>query len=90
MTGQDTMGRNYGYISFRNPAGDTVQGWLYDMKYSPVTEKVTFLFLKKKVIPLIPIPTLVCSDYADYTFADFEATPNLPLQIEQCRFLNFN
>ncbi len=90
MTGQDTMGRNYGYISFRNPSRDTVQGWLYDMKYSPVTEKVTFTFLKKKVIPLIPVPTLVCSDYADYTFADFEATPNLPLTIEQCRFLNFN
>lgn len=90
MTGQDTMGRNYGYISFRNPAGDTVQGWLYDMKYSPITEKVNFLFLKKKVIPLIPIPTLVCSDYADYTFADFEALPNLSADIEQCRFLNFN
>lgn len=90
MTGQDTMGRNYGYISFRNPSGDTVQGWLYDMKYSPVTEKVTFLFLKKKVIPLIPIPTLVCSDYSDYTFADFEALPNLSPEIEQCRFLNFN
>lgn len=90
MTGQDDGGRNYGYISFRNPSGDTVQGWLYDMKYSPVTEKVTFLFLKKKVIPLIPIPTLVCSDYADYTFADFEALPNLSPEIEQCRFLNFN
>lgn len=90
MTGQDTMGRNYGYISFRSPAGDTVQGWLYDMKYSPVTEKVTFTFLKKKVIPLIPVPTLVCSDYADYTFADFEALPNLSQEIEQCRFLNFN
>ena len=90
MTGQDLMGRNYGYISFRNPSGDTVQGWLYDMKYSPVTEKVTFLFLKKKVIPLIPIPTLVCSDYSDYTFADFEALPNLSQDIEQCRFLNFN
>lgn len=90
MTGQDTMGRNYGYISFRNPAGDTVQGWLYDMKYSPVTEKTTFLFLKKKVIPLIPVPTLVCSDYSDYTFAMFEALPNLSTEIEQCRFLNFN
>ena len=90
MTGQDLSGRNYGYISFRNPSGDTVQGWLYDMKYSPVTEKVTFLFLKKKVIPLIPPPTLVCSDYSDYTFADFEALPNLSPEIEQCRFLNFN
>lgn len=90
MTGQDLSGRNYGYISFRNPSGDTVQGWLYDMKYSPVTEKVTFLFLKKKVIPLIPPPTLVCSDYSDYTFADFEALPNLSTEIEQCRFLNFN
>lgn len=90
MTGQDIRGRNYGYISFRNPASDTVQGWLYDMKYSPVTEKVTFTFLKKKVIPLIPIPTLVCSDYADYTFAMFEALPNLSQDIEQCRFLNFN
>ncbi len=90
MTGQDLTGRNYGYISFRNPSGDTVQGWLYDMKYSPVTEKVTFLFLKKKVIPLIPIPTLVCSDYSNFTFADFEALPNLSPDIEQCRFLNFN
>ena|GEM_PF-1972740 len=90
MTGQDTMGRNYGYISFHNQAGDTVQGWLYDMKYSPVTEKVTFTFLKKKVIPLIPIQTLVCSDYADYTFAMIEALPNLSADIEQCRFLNFN
>jgi hypothetical protein len=90
MTGQDTIGRNYGYISLRNPAGDTVQGWLYDMKYSPVTEKVTFTFLKKKVIPLIPVPTLVCSDYANYDFADFEALPNLSTDIEQCRFLNFN
>ena len=90
MTGQDLSGRNYGYISLRNPSGDTVQGWLYDMKYSPVTEKVTFLFLKKKVIPLIPPPTLICSDYSDYTFADFEALPNLSQEIEQCRFLNFN
>jgi hypothetical protein len=90
MTGQDLSGRNYGYISFPNPSGDTVQGWLYDMTYSPVTEKVTFTFLKKKVIPLIPVPTFVCSDYADYTFAMFEALPNLSPDIEQCRFLNFN
>jgi len=45
---------------------------------------------KKEVILVNPPSALVCSDYANYTFAGFEALPNLSEDIEQCRFLNFN
>lgn len=90
MTGQNLTGQNYGYITTRNQAGDYVQSWIYDMTYNPNTGEVDFVCLKKDVIPFNPVPALVCSDYADYTFADFEALPDLSMDIEQCRFINFN
>lgn len=90
MTGQNLTGQNYGYITTRNQAGDYVQSWIYDMTYNPNTEEVDFVCLKKDVIPFNPAPSLVCSDYADYTFAMFEALPDLSTDIEQCRFINFN
>jgi hypothetical protein len=90
MTGQNLTGQNYGYITTRNQAGDYVQSWIYDMTYNPNTEEVDFVCLKKDVIPFNLVPALVCSDYADYTFAMFEALPDLSTDIEQCRFINFN
>lgn len=67
----------------------TAQGWLYNMRYSPQNEQVEFTLLKKKVIPVVPPPAFDCTLYANYTFADFEAIPDLSPDIEQCRFLIF-
>jgi len=90
MTGQNLSGLNYGYISVRNPDGDTVQAWIYKMVYNPNSQLVEFTTLKKKVIPRIAPDPFICSDYADYTFAQFEALPDLSTDIEECRFVNFN
>lgn len=90
MTGADLSGRNYGYITTLNQNGDTVQLWIYEMTYNPNTQEVNFVTLKKDLIPAVPPSPLVCSDYADYIFADFEALPDLSPDIEQCRFVNFN
>lgn len=90
MTGANNTGQNYGYITCQNQDGDYVQSWIYDMTYNPFNEKVNFVCLKKDVILINPPSPLVCTDYADFTFADFEALPNLSIDIEQCRFENFN
>jgi hypothetical protein len=91
MTGADLFGRNYGYIKCRDQSGlNWVKSWIYDMTYNPNTESVKFVCLKKEVTPITPPDPFVCTDYADYTFADFEALPNLSSSIEQCIFANFN
>lgn len=90
LTGQNLTGQNYGYITCKNQNGDYVQSWVYDMTYNPNTQEVNFVCLKKDVILANPPSPFVCSDYADYTFAQFEAIPDLSMDIEQCRFLNFN
>lgn len=90
MTGQNLTGQNYGYITCINQDGNYVRSWIYDMTYNPFNEEVNFVCLKKEVILAIPPSPLVCSDYADFTFAQFEALPNLSIDIEQCRFENFN
>lgn len=90
MTGKDLYGRNYGYITVVNQDGNYVQCWIYDLAYNPNTENCDFVCLKKEVILLNPPSALVCADYSDYTFAMFEALPDLSIDIEQCRFVNFN
>lgn len=90
MTGQDLYGRSYGYISCLDPNGNSCRSWIYDLTYNPNTEECTFLCLKKEVIPAETPISLVCSDYSDYSFANFEALPDLSQDIEQCRFINFN
>jgi hypothetical protein len=90
MTGQNLTGQNYGYITCQNQAGDYVRSWIYDMTYNPFNEEVNFVCLKKEVILRNPPSPFICTDYADFTFADFEALPNLSIDIEQCRFENFN
>jgi hypothetical protein len=60
------------------------------MVYNPYNEEVNFVCLKKEVVPAIPPTPFVCTDYADYTFAEFEAISDLTAEIEQCRFINFN
>jgi len=48
MTGADTLGRNYGYVTCLNQDGDYVRSWIYDMVYNPNTEECNFTCLKKK------------------------------------------
>lgn len=90
LTGANLTGQNYGYVTCLNQDGNYVQSWVYDMTYNPNTEEVNFLCLKKSVILINPPSPFICTDYADYTFADFEALPDLSIDIEQCRFVNFN
>ena len=90
LTGKNLSGLNYGYITCLNQDGNYTQSWVYDMTYNPFNEEVNFVCLKKDVILVNPPSPLVCTDYADFTFADFEALPDLSIDIEQCRFQNFN
>lgn len=90
MTGADTLGRNYGYITCLNQDGNYVRSWIYDMIYNSNNEEASFVCLKKELILIDPPSAFVCADYADYTFAGFEALPGLSADIEQCRFINFN
>lgn len=91
MTGADTFGRNYGYITCLDQTGlFYVRSWIYEMTYNPNTESVKFLCLKKEMVPVTPEPPFVCSDYANDDFAEFEAMPDLSQDIEQCIFANFD
>lgn len=91
MSNNSSGSDNYGYISVLDPDGNRVSGWIYEMEWSPNTEKVFFKLLKYKVLlnNTIPPDQENCQDYADWTFADFEAS-NIGDWIEDCRFDNFN
>jgi len=85
-SGNDSSGKNYGYIGVQDPNGDTQYGYLKSLTYSPATELGTFVLYKK----YIPLGTpFDCTDYSNYTFAEFESATGLPIEIEQCRFNNF-
>lgn len=90
MTGQNTDGKNYGFIRHALPDGNQCESWLYSMSYNPNSELVSFELLKKRFINVLNPDEFNCLDYADYTFAMFEATPDLSASIEECRFENFN
>lgn len=91
MTNNSLAGDNYGYISVLDPDGNRVSGWVYEMEWSPATEKVFFKLLKYKVLlnNTVPPDQENCQDYADWTFADFEAS-DIGVWIEDCRFQDFN
>lgn len=89
MRGQDQLGRNYGYVTLPLPDGNKLKAWIWELQYNPNTEKVTFKVLKKEIIYINEQP-FNCSEYADWTFGDFEAKPDLSKKIELCRFQSFN
>jgi hypothetical protein len=85
-TGLDEAHKN-GYISTKDMDGNIVSGWLYELSYSPASEAATFKLLKADIVSSgVPMS---CSDFADYTFWDFENKP-IPDSIEDCIFANFD
>jgi len=84
--GQDTTGRNNGYISVVDCTGVTQQGFLTELSYNPESELASFTLRKKFVDLTVPFD---CSLYSSWTFAQFEAATGLPAEIEQCIFSNF-
>jgi hypothetical protein len=84
--GQDTTGRNNGYISVVDPKGVIKQGFLTELSYNPESELGSFTLRQKFVDNNIPFD---CSQYATFDFAEFEASTGIPADIEQCRFENF-
>ena len=84
--GQDTTGKNNGYISVVDTTGTTQQGYLMELSYNPESELGSFTLRKKFVDLSVPFD---CSTYSSYDFAQFEAATGLPAEIEQCIFSNF-
>lgn len=84
--GQDTTGKNNGYISVVDPTGVTQQGYLTELSYNPESELGSFTLRKKFVDLSVPFD---CSLYSSWDFAQLEAATGLPAEIEQCIFSNF-
>lgn len=91
VTNKSQLGDNYGYISTLDLDGNRVSGWIYEMEWSPASEKVFFKLLKYKVLlnNTVPPDQENCQDYADWTFEDFENS-TVGTWIESCRFEDFN
>jgi hypothetical protein len=86
FNGTDDTIKN-GYISTYDMNGKAVKGYIYQMNYNPAKEEATFKLLKADI--QTGGVAVSCSDYADYTFADFE-NKALPSTIEDCLFEDFN
>jgi len=87
LTGRNSQKRN-GYITIIDDNGDAIPCWIWSMKYNPNNEEVHFKCLKAGLNRVTP--EMSCSDYASFTFEDFENEIDLPSFIENCTFANFN
>ncbi len=90
LRGKATPETNYGYVTVLNDLGERVSGYVMEMKYQPLSEEVDFKMLKKFVPSQPPTVLPDCSDYADFTFEDFESTEDDVRKLEECRFDDFN
>ncbi|PMD94837.1 hypothetical protein BWI97_15685 [Siphonobacter sp. BAB-5405] len=90
LRGKATPETNYGYVTVTNDLGERVSGYVMEMKYKPLSEQVDFKLLKKFVPSQPPILLPECSDYADWTFLDFENTTDDVRKLEECRFDDFS
>lgn len=86
FNGTDATKKN-GYISTYDMKGNAVKGWLYQLNYNPAKEEATIKLLKADI--QTGGVTVSCSDYAAYTFANFESKA-LPSNIEDCLFSDFD